>query len=149
QPELARTLQAIADQGADALYGGELGRCIIAHIGKLGGCLTLDDLTAVKPVWRRTIAVNYRDLEVHTPPPPCEGFQFLLTLRILQGLELEKQQRNGVEHLDSVWRAIRLAAGVRIHNNNPTPEKLAQLLSDQHVTALRQRIADGLPIEGP
>jgi gamma-glutamyltranspeptidase / glutathione hydrolase len=149
QPELAQSLQVIANEGPGALYGGELGRRVIAHIAKLGGCLTLDDLAAVKPVWRDPISVSYRGLKVYTPPPPCEGFQFLLTLRILQGLDLGKLERNGVEHLDSVWRAIRIAAGVRIHNNNPAPEKLAQLLSDQQVLMLRQRLADGVPIDGP
>jgi gamma-glutamyltranspeptidase/glutathione hydrolase len=149
QPELAHSLQAIADEGPSALYSGELGRRVIAHIGKHGGCLTLHDLATVKPVWRDPISVSYRGLEVHTPPPPCEGFQFLLTLRILQGLNLGKLERNGIEHLDSMWRAIRLAAGVRIHNNNPPPDKLARILSDQHVQVLRQRLADGVPIEGP
>ena len=62
---------------------------------------------------------------MHVPPPPCEGFQFLLTLRILEGFDLAKLEHNGVDHLDTVYRAIRLAAGVRIANNNPSPDKLA------------------------
>ncbi|MFX7878930.1 gamma-glutamyltransferase, partial [Acinetobacter baumannii] len=83
---------------------------IVAHLASLGGALELSDLTAFKPVWRDPLPARYRDLTIHVPPPPCEGFQFLLTLRILEGLDLKGLAHNGVDHLDLVYRAIRLAA---------------------------------------
>ncbi len=149
QPDLGRTLEAIASEGAGHLHGGPLGRAIVAHVQKLGGCLTLADLEAVKPIWLEPVAAPYRDVLVHTLPPPCEGFQYLLTLRILDGFDLARLERNGVDHLDTVYRAIRLAAGTRIANNNPAPEKLAALLAPGSVDALRRRVADGQPIDGP
>ena len=91
----------------------------------------------------------YRGRVVHVPPPACEGFQFLLTLRILEGFDLARLERNGADHLDLVYRAIRLAAGVRINNNNPPPQELARLLGDEHVEGLRARVRDGRPITGP
>jgi gamma-glutamyltranspeptidase/glutathione hydrolase len=57
-------------------------------------------------------------------------------------------ERNGVEHLDIVWRAIRLAAGERIANNQPNPQVLARLMSDENVAALRARVKDGRPVDG-
>ena len=111
--------------------------------------MTMADLEQFAPRWKDPIAVAYRGRSVHVPPPPCEGFQFLLTLRILEGFDLAKLERNGVEHLDTVYRAIRLAAGVRIANNNPSPDKLARLLADDHVEKLRARVRDGRPIAGP
>ena len=92
---------------------------------------------------------TYRGRVVHVPPPPCEGFQFLLTLRILEGFDLARLERNGADHLDIVYRAIRLAAGVRINNNNPSPQKLAELLDEDHVATLRARVRDGRPVAGP
>ena len=83
------------------------------------------------------------------PPPPCEAFQYLLTLRILEGFELGKMTRNGTEHIDTVLRAIRVAAGVRIANGVPSQQKLAELLSDGHVEGLRARVRDGKPVDGP
>ena len=47
------------------------------------------------------------------------------------------------------WRAIRLAAGIRIADNNPSPARLAELLSDSQVAALRRRVRDGRPVDGP
>ncbi len=149
QPDLAATLRAIAEKGPEHLYGGALGETIVAHVRRLGGTLTLSDFTDFKPVWREPLPVSYRGLTVHVPPPPCEGFQFLLTLRILEGLDLKGAAPNGVEHLDQVYRAIRLAAGIRIAHNNPAPEKLAELLSDASVERLRARLRDGKPITGP
>ena len=70
-------------------------------------------------------------------------------MRILDGLDLGKLERDGVEHLDTVYRAVRLAAGVRIANNNPDPELLHSLLGDDEVGRLRRRLRDGKPIEGP
>ncbi len=86
---------------------------------------------------------------MHVPPPPCESFQYLLTLRILEGFDLAKMPRNGVEHIDTVLRAIRIAAGVRIRTGTPSKQKLAELLSDSHVEGLRARVRDKKPITGP
>jgi gamma-glutamyltranspeptidase/glutathione hydrolase len=149
QPDLAGTLENLSLQGAQYLYGGALGEKIIAHLASLGGYMTMADLESVAARWKDPIAVTYRGASVHVPPPPCEGFQFLLTLRILEGFDIAKLPRNGAEHLDTVYRAIRLAAGVRIARNNPPPQELARLLGDEHVAELRARVRDGRPIRGP
>jgi gamma-glutamyltranspeptidase/glutathione hydrolase len=149
QPDLARTLEALASEGADHFYRGALGRAVIAHLDKLGGCLTMADLESMKAVWREPQTASYRGLTVNVPPPPCEGFQFLLTLRILEGFDLGRMERNGIDHVDTVCRAIRLAAGVRIANNAAANPNVAELLSDAHVETLRRRVKDGKPIEGP
>jgi len=73
----------------------------------------------------------------------------LLTLRILDGFDVARLERNGVDHLDLVWRAIRVAAGARIAHNNPDKRKLKELLSERFVAKLRKRVADGKPIDGP
>lgn len=149
QPELAATLRDIAAKGPGHLYQGPLGEAVTAHIAAQGGTLTMADLGRVAPQWREPLTAAYRDRLVHVPPPACEGFQFLLTLRILDGFDLAGLERNGVEHLDIVYRAIRLAAGVRIAHNNPDPGKLTEILSEPFVAGLRARVRDGEPIDGP
>jgi gamma-glutamyltranspeptidase/glutathione hydrolase len=149
QPELACTLEAIATDGPAHLYDGPLGRALVAHLQKLGGCMTLEDLQTAQPVWGEPEAARYHDLLVHTLAPPCQGFQYLLTLRILEGIDLASLERDGVAHLDTVWRAIRIAAGARIAHDNPSPEVLAQLLAEPSVATLRARVDDGMPVDGP
>ncbi len=150
QPELADTFEAIASLGPYHLYGGRLGQTIVEHLAAMGGCLTMADIEAAQHTpWADPISVGYRDLEVHVPPPPSQAFQLLLGLRVLDGFDLAGLPHNGVRHLDLVWRAIRLAAGTRINAGNPSPDLLAALLADASIDALRQRCADGVPVEGP
>jgi gamma-glutamyltranspeptidase/glutathione hydrolase len=149
QPDLARTLEALAAEGPGLMYGGALGKKVIERLVELGGCLTMEDLLDTKAVWIDPLAASYRGRTIHVPPPPCEAFQYLLTLRILEGFELGKMARNGTEHIDTVLRAIRVAAGVRIANGVPSQQKLAELLSDGHVESLRARVRDGKPVDGP
>jgi gamma-glutamyltranspeptidase/glutathione hydrolase len=149
QPDLARTLEALAAEGPGLMYGGALGKKVIERLVELGGCLTMDDLLDTKAAWIDPVAASYRGRTIHVPPPPCEAFQYLLTLRILEGFEIGKMARNGTEHIDTVLRAIRVAAGVRIANGVPSQQKLAELLSDGHVESLRARVRDGKPVDGP
>jgi gamma-glutamyltranspeptidase / glutathione hydrolase len=149
QPDLAGTLEALAGEGPGLMYGGALGKKVIDRLSELGGCLTMEDLVETEPQWIDPVSASYRGRTIHVPPPPCEAFQYLLTLRILEGFELGKLQRNGTDHIDTVLRAIRVAAGVRIANGVPSKQKLAELLSDGHVEGLRARVRDGKPVDGP
>jgi gamma-glutamyltranspeptidase/glutathione hydrolase len=131
------------------MYGGALGKKLIERLQELGGVLTMDDLMEARAVWSDPVSVSYRGREVHVPAPPCEAFQYLLTLRILEGFDLKSMPRNGTDHIDTVLRAIRVAAGVRIATGVPSKQKLAELLSEGHVEALRARVRDKKPIVGP
>lgn len=137
QPELAETLEAIAADGPGHLYGGPLGRQMVEHIQSLGGCMTEDDLLAVQPIWEEPVVATYRGLDVHVPPPPAESFQFLLTLRILEGLDVASTEHLSADHLDRVFRAVRLAAETRIRNNKCSAARAAELLSEAAVAPLR------------
>lgn len=148
QPALAGTYEAIVADGAAHLYDGPLGRAMADHIQSLGGCLSRDDLAAVEPQWLDPLAVSYRDVTIHSLPPPAEAFQCLLTMRILDGFDIAGLPQNGAAHFDHVWRAIRLAADVRIRNNNASRDIIDQLLSDDHVETLRAQVGADAPVTG-
>ena len=150
QPDLARTLEAIASQGPEYLYNGPLGRRMVEHLSRAGGCLSEADLKAVQPEWLEPLVAPYRGFAFHTLPPPAESFQYLLSLRILDGLDLGGLPRNCVEHIDSVVRAIRLAGETRVTHNRCSADKAAELLGDDEVERLRSLSAslefvDGRP----
>ncbi len=149
QPDLAETLEALATQGPAHLFGGALGARVVGHIQACGGTLTLQDLRDVRPLWKEPVSAAYRGLSVHVPPPPCEGFQMLAALRILEAVDFGALPRDGADHLDAVYRAIRLAAGMRIANNNPTPGALRHMLGDAAIAQARLRLRDGVPVDGP
>lgn len=63
-PQLARSLQAIAETKARAFYSGDLADKIDAHSKKQGGFLRKEDLADFTPEWVTPICVNYRGYKV-------------------------------------------------------------------------------------
>jgi gamma-glutamyltranspeptidase/glutathione hydrolase len=149
QRDLAATFEAIAAEGPGYLYGGRLGQAIVDHVASLGGCLSMEDILDCRPEWVEPVAAGYRGLEVCATPLPSQAFQYLLALRLLDGVDLRRMERDGVEHLDAVWRAIRLSAGERIRLGRGSPEAVAEVLGEASVARLRARLGDGVPVEGP
>ena len=72
-PDFAATLERVAEEGAAALYRGELARRLVDHVRAGGGALTLDDLAGYRVVRRRPLAVEYRGEEFRSNPPPSSG----------------------------------------------------------------------------
>ena len=150
QPDLAGTFERLAAAGPQLLYGGELGETIVAHLESLGGYMAMKDLEQVAPTWKDPIAVMYRGrVGACAAAAPARASSSCSRCASWKASTSRALERNGAEHLDIVYRAMRLAAGVRINNNNPSPQKLARLLDEEHVETLRARVRDGRPIAGP
>ena len=73
QPELATTLQAIADGGAKAFYEGPLAEKMAAEVTKAGGIWQAKDLAAYEAKSRDPIVFDYRGYTIITMPPPSAG----------------------------------------------------------------------------
>src|SRR5437773_1033523 len=64
-PNLARSLRAIAQQGCDAFYKGEIARKIVEFSDKNDGMLTLSDFAEFDAQWVEPVATNYRGYDVY------------------------------------------------------------------------------------
>jgi len=73
QPDLAATLQQIADGGARAFYEGPLAEQLANEVRKAGGIWTTADLADYRAVERKPIVFDYREHTVITMPPPSAG----------------------------------------------------------------------------
>lgn len=74
QPALARTLRAVAAQGADYMYGGEWGRKLVAAVQADGGKMTIEDLKAYQVTWQTPLVAELRNgYSLHTNPAPNFG----------------------------------------------------------------------------
>lgn len=143
QPDLAATLTAIAEQGADYFYRGPLAFKIADYIQSAGGLLTRDDLAGYEPEWQEPAAVNYRGLEIKTCPPNCEGFQILQTLKLLESTDLKSLGHNSADYIHLLSEAMKLATADRIQwcgdpNFHDIP--LDRLLSEEYVAERRKLI---------
>ncbi|WP_417260192.1 gamma-glutamyltransferase family protein [Celeribacter sp.] len=147
-PELAQTLRRIGEEGPDHLYHGPLGDQIAATVQGLGGTLTATDIAEVETCWRKPLSADYLGLSVNVPPPPCEGFQFLLTLKMLERVGLSDHPYGSAGHFDPVLRAIRLAAGQRIDANRPNADGLVRMFHSRAIDELSAQLAAGAGLTG-
>jgi gamma-glutamyltranspeptidase/glutathione hydrolase len=72
-PDLATTLERVAEEGAAVLYRGELARAIVDHARAGGGALSAEDLESYRVIRRRPVAAAYRGTEFRSNPPPSSG----------------------------------------------------------------------------
>jgi len=73
QPEMAQTLERIADKGVSEFYQGKTADLLVAQMQADKGLITKQDLKDYKAVWREPMAVSWRGNVVYTAPPPSSG----------------------------------------------------------------------------
>ena len=94
QPDLARSLQSIADIGPDAFYRGEIADKIVSEMEEGKGLITASDLTNYSAVERAPLSTRYHGYDVYAPPPPSSGGICLIEeLNMLDSFNLRKWGR--------------------------------------------------------
>jgi len=73
QPELAQTLERIADKGVSEFYTGKTADLLVTQMQADKGLITKQDLADYTAVWRNPIAIAWRGNTVYTAPPPSSG----------------------------------------------------------------------------
>ncbi|MCA1848219.1 MAG: gamma-glutamyltransferase family protein, partial [Actinobacteria bacterium] len=109
QPDLARTLAAVAESGSDAFYEGEIARSIARAAQEAGGYLSEEDLAAHETTWVEPISTEYRGVRVFEIPPPGQGVAALEMLNILEGFDLGGMDPLGAERIHLEVEAKKLA----------------------------------------
>jgi gamma-glutamyltranspeptidase len=108
QPDLARTLRELAEQGPDLFYRGRVAHAVAARL-ETEGFVTPDDLADHSGHWGDAIATSYRDVTVWETPPPTQGLAALLSLNLLEGFELARHPVHSTEHLHLLIEMTKLA----------------------------------------
>jgi gamma-glutamyltranspeptidase/glutathione hydrolase len=142
QPDLARTLQLLADQGFDGFYRGEIARKLLASVAAEGGRWTAAELAGYRVRERAPLKFKYRGWDITTAPPPSSGGVALAEiLQIAAGWDLRK--------LDPAHRVHVLAEAMRrayrdrtIYLGDPDFVRmpLARLTSPDYAAGLRATI---------
>jgi len=110
QPDLARTLQRIAANGANEFYEGETARRLAEEMAKHGGLITLADLNGYKAIERTPLQGAYKGYTVVTAPPSSSGGIALLEmLGILEGTGYEKAGAGSASAIHYEAEAMRRA----------------------------------------
>ncbi|MBU6439554.1 MAG: gamma-glutamyltransferase [Betaproteobacteria bacterium] len=90
QPDLADTLQRIAEQGDRGFYAGPVARALVRASRRGGGRLSLADLHDYRVQWGQPLRCEYRGYTVLTTPPPGSGLVVCEVLRVLAGYPLAR-----------------------------------------------------------
>ncbi len=112
-PHLAETVARLADEGADALYRGDLGALVAAHVTDGGGILTRDDLAAYEAVVRPPLVVTTGEWQLATNPPPAAGgVAVAALLALLDGLPIGRSWSADELRVLAHAQALVLGAGL-------------------------------------
>jgi len=140
QEDLARSLEAIAQQGPTGFYEGATAARIVAALAQHGGIMTTEDFRAYRPVIRDVVRGSYKGYAIASMPPPSSGGVHLVQmLNLLEPLDLGRRGHNSAETIHLMVEAMKLAYADR-----------AQFLGDPDSVAVPVRgltsraYADGL-----
>jgi gamma-glutamyltranspeptidase/glutathione hydrolase len=145
-PDLGRTLQRIAEEGADGFYLGKTAELIAAEMRRGGGLVTKDDLAAYRPVVREPAQGSYRGCTICSSPPSSSGGTTLIeTLNILECFDLRAHDRWSSQTLHLLIEASKRAYRDRAaHLADPDRVKLPpHLLAKEYA----QKLATGIDLE--
>jgi gamma-glutamyltranspeptidase / glutathione hydrolase len=142
QPDLANTLEAIANQGAKGFYEGRVAADLVSGVRAGGGIWTLQDLAAYRVIERKPLIGEYHGARIVSASPPSSGGIALLdALNILSGFELHKFDSATRKHLviEAMRRAYRDRA---IYLGDPDFVKmpLALLMNPDYAAGQRSSI---------
>ncbi len=145
QPDLARSLERIADQGPAGFYEGETARLIAQEMAANNGLITLDDLKAYTAKRRTPLTGTYRGYGVIAMPPPSSGgIAVIQILNTLEGYDLAAAGPGSARNAHLMSEAMRRAFADRArHVGDPdfNPDlPVARLISKEHAAALRRTI---------
>lgn len=108
QPDLAWTLQQVADKGFDGFYKGESARRLVAGVQAANGIWTMEDLANYNIVERQPIEIDYKGHKVISAPPPSSGgIAIAAMLNMLSQYDLA--QLNNADKTHLIVEAMRRA----------------------------------------
>lgn len=147
QPDLAATLERIAESGPAGFYQGKTAELIVADMQANGGIMTLDDLANYQAVARQPIVGSYRGYDIISMPPPSSGgITLVQMLNILEGYPIAESGFGSAQTLHWMAESMRLAYRNRaLHIGDPdfNPDlPVAKLTSKGYAAELRAGILD-------
>jgi gamma-glutamyltranspeptidase/glutathione hydrolase len=144
QSDLARSLEAIAEEGAVAIYRGTLARQLAQQMAENGGLIDEEELAAYRVrIYDDGVRIPYRDGEVIVAPETGGGLTVAQALRLLDGIDLRSLGPATVASLHHVVESQRRAFADRfafLGDPRLSPVPYQGLLSAEYAAARRETI---------
>ncbi|MEI6321457.1 MAG: gamma-glutamyltransferase, partial [Pseudomonadota bacterium] len=163
QPDLARTLQYLADEeraaaskggpdarraglqaARDAFYKGDIARAIVKFHAESGGLMTAEDLAEFRVRLEPTVSTTFAGIEMHACGAWCQGPVVPMTLNLLKGHDLKSYGHNSTRYIHVITEALKLAFSDRHHFfgdprfvDVPVDDLMSQAYADQRAALIR------------
>lgn len=119
-PDVAKALRLVAQEGRDAFYKGEIAQAIVTTSSALGGTMSLADLADFSSEWVDPISTDYRGWTIYELPPNVQGMAALEMLNIMGTFSPDKDGPSTTEELHKRIEAMKLAyADLYRYNADP------------------------------
>jgi gamma-glutamyltranspeptidase/glutathione hydrolase len=143
-PDVARALRLIAEQGEPAFYKGEIAKAILKTSADLGGTMTADDLADYSAEWVEPISTTYRGWNVYELPPNGDGMAALEMLNIIEQFKPDPAGPHSAAELHTRIEAMKLAyADVKAYDGDPRFSKIpVERLLSKDYAAKRASLID-------
>ena len=107
-PDLAKTLQRIADHGADGFYKGKTAELLAAEMQLGDGLITIEDLANYQAKERRAVHGKFRGYDVYGAPPPSSGGVCLVEmLNVLERFDLREHDRYSTRNIHIIAETMK------------------------------------------
>ncbi|ORZ35373.1 gamma-glutamyltranspeptidase [Catenaria anguillulae PL171] len=140
----AKTLQTVADNGAQAFYTGPIAEALVDAIRADGGVLSLLDLKEYKPIVRKPVETWYKGRKIISAGAPASGHVLLYMLNILERFSFKEGPTAVTYH--RMIEAMRYGFARRSELGDPEflniDTRLNQILSKDEAAAARRNISD-------
>jgi gamma-glutamyltranspeptidase / glutathione hydrolase len=114
-PDLAATFEALACEGEDLFYRGEMAQALDEFCRHNAGALRLEDLADYEVILRKPLEVVCPKGRIYTNPPPAAGgILIAFAIELLKGCDLETAEFGSSAHLESLLRAMDMTNKARL-----------------------------------
>lgn len=147
QPDLGRTLRAIATSGPAVFYTGAIATKIAQFMEKEGGLVTAADLSKHRSTWEKPISTTYLGNPVIAFPPNTQGVTLLEALNVAELSDLKPMGRNSADYIHALVEGAKLAYEDRdkyIADPAFADVPVERLISKEYATDLARRLRDKL-----
>jgi oxamate amidohydrolase len=109
QPQLARTMAALAERGPRDFYEGQLAARIAQGLAAAGSPLALSDLAATRARREEPLRLPYRDGTLVAHRPPTQGITTLQIMGILNRFDLRAILEGSADYYHLLVEAVKQA----------------------------------------
>ncbi|MER9116138.1 gamma-glutamyltransferase [Mesorhizobium sp. M0954] len=144
QPDLAASLAAISERGADAFYKGATADAIVKASGEKGGILARADFESYAVRELKPVTCNYRGYEIISSPPPSSGG--VIICEILNVLEFYPLSYLGAGSAETVHVMVEAMRHAYVDRNSALGDPgfidnpVAKLLDKNYAREIREKI---------